>query len=67
MANRTGVAIEHGTLGNNIRRPDILGKNDDSQWVFEMPAACNDDGTAKSVAVISAGDRTVPAGDGRFA
>jgi hypothetical protein len=46
---------------------DILGKNDDGDWVFEMPATCNDDGTAKSVAVMSAGDRTVPAGDGRFA
>ncbi|MGI8711566.1 MAG: SMODS domain-containing nucleotidyltransferase [Acidimicrobiales bacterium] len=46
---------------------DILGKNDDGDWVFEMPATCNDDGTPKSVAVISAGDRAVPAGDGRFA
>lgn len=46
---------------------DILGKNDDGDWVLEMPATCNDDGTAKSVAVISAGDRAVPAGDGRFA
>lgn len=45
----------------------ILGKNDDGDWVFEMPATCNDDGTPKSVAVISAGDRAVPAGDGRFA
>lgn len=45
----------------------ILGKNDDDEWVFEMPAACNEDGTPKSVAVISAGDRAVPAGDGRFA
>lgn len=46
---------------------DIFGKNDDGDWVFEMPATCNDDGTPKSVAVISAGDRAVPAGDGRFA
>ncbi|MBW3537196.1 MAG: nucleotidyltransferase [Actinobacteria bacterium] len=46
---------------------DIFGKNDDDEWVFEMPATCNDDGTARSVAVISAGDRAVPAGDGRFA
>jgi len=46
---------------------DILGKNDDGDWVFEMPASCNDDGTARRVAVVSAGDRTVPAGDGRFA
>jgi hypothetical protein len=46
---------------------EILGKNDDDEWVFEMPAACNEDGTARAVAVISAGDRYVPAGDGRFA
>lgn len=46
---------------------EILGKNDDGDWVFEMPANCNEDGTARSFAVLSAGDRHVPAGDGRFA
>lgn len=46
---------------------EILGKNDDGDWVFEMPASCNEDGTPKTVAVISAGDRAIPAGDGRFA
>jgi hypothetical protein len=46
---------------------DLFGKNDDDEWVFEMPATCNDDGTPRSVAVISAGDRAIPAGDGRFA
>src|SRR5262249_40718024 len=46
---------------------EILGKNDDGDWVFEMPATCNEDGTPKNVAVLSAGDRHVPAGDGRFA
>lgn len=46
---------------------EILGKNDDGDWVFEMPATCNDDGTTKSVTVLAAGDRAVPAGDSRFA
>lgn len=45
---------------------EILGKNDDGDWVFEMPATCNDDGTPKQVALIK-GDRHVPAGDSRFA
>ena len=46
---------------------EILGRNDDGDWVFEMPAACNEDGTAKNVSFISSGDRTIPAGDRRFA
>ncbi|MFP5321566.1 MAG: SMODS domain-containing nucleotidyltransferase [Acidimicrobiia bacterium] len=46
---------------------EILGKNDDGDWVFEMPATCNDDGTPKQVALITKGDRHVPAGDSRFA
>lgn len=46
---------------------EILGKNDDGDWVFEMPATCNDDGTSKQVALITKGDRHVPAGDSRFA
>ncbi len=46
---------------------DILGKNADDEWVFPMPAVCNDDGTRRSVNAIIAGDKHVPAGDGRFA
>ena len=46
---------------------EILGRNDDGDWVFEMPAACNDDGTAKNLTRVSSGDRTIPAGDRRFA
>lgn len=45
---------------------DLLGKTSDGDWVFEMPASCNDDGTKRAVAVV-AGDRKVPAGDRRFA
>ena len=44
----------------------MLGKTTDGDWVFEMPATCNDDGTNRAVGLI-AGDREVPAGDRRFA
>jgi hypothetical protein len=46
---------------------DILGKNSDDEWVFPMPADCNDDGTARAVGGAVAGRKTVPAGDRRFA
>lgn len=46
---------------------DILGKNADDEFVFPMPAACNDDGSRRNLQTIIPGDRTVPAGDGRFA
>ena len=46
---------------------DILGCNAEGVWVMEMPAACNEDGTPKTVSIITPGDRTVPAGDRRFA
>jgi hypothetical protein len=49
---------------------DLLGKSVDDQgdndYVFPMPADCNADGTAKRFASITAGDRTVPAGNRRF-
>lgn len=46
---------------------EVLGRNSAGEWVFEMPAACNEDGTARVVAVLSPGERHVPAGDRRFA
>lgn len=47
---------------------EILGKNDDGEWVLEMPAGCNEDGTSKSLVSVRPGDRTIPAGgDRRFA
>lgn len=50
---------------------EILGKNSDKEWVFPMPATCNDDGTKKSFRTLSgtesAGDLHVPAGNRRFA
>ena len=46
----------------------ILGENDDGEWVLEMPAACNEDGSAKSLHSFTPGDRTIPAGGNpRFA
>jgi hypothetical protein len=45
----------------------IFGQNADDEWVFGVPADCNDDGTARKAAVTMPGDRHVPAGDGRFA
>ena len=38
----------------------------DTGYVFPMPDTCNADGTAKRFTTVSAGDRTVPAGDRRF-
>ncbi len=47
---------------------EILGRNDDDQWVFEMPPGCNEDGTAKELPRVSSpGDPVIPAGDRRFA
>lgn len=48
----------------------LLGKAVDDQgdtdYIFPMPADCNADGTAKRFTVVTAGDRTVPAGNRRF-
>lgn len=45
---------------------ELLGRNDDGDWVFEMPGYCNADGTAKNFSTITSGDRHVPAGSERF-
>lgn len=45
----------------------ILGKNDDGETVFEMPAACNPDGTEKQLIDPKRGALNVPSGDKRFA
>ena len=49
---------------------DLLGKAlddvGDTDYVFPMPDICNADGTAKRFVAVSAGDRTVPAGNRRF-
>ena len=64
-AAETAMAADMCPAAKGFR--EILGRNDDGDWVFEMPAACNEDGTAKNVSFISSGDRTIPAGDRRFA
>ncbi len=46
---------------------EILGRNAEGAWIMEMPPGCHEDGTPKTVSTITAGDRTVPAGDRRFA
>jgi hypothetical protein len=47
-------------LGNAV---DDVG---DTDYVFPMPDTCNADGTAKRFTQVTAGDRTVPAGNRRF-
>ena len=48
----------------------ILGIAVDDQgnqdYVFPMPADCNDDGTARTLAAVRPGDARVPGGDRRF-
>lgn len=46
---------------------DLLGKNSAGNWVFPMPALCNDDGTKRSLVATAAGSAQVAAGGGRFA
>jgi hypothetical protein len=43
---------------------DVLGKNDDGDWVFELPSYCNADGTPQPN--ITSASRAVPAGSARF-
>lgn len=50
---------------------EIFGDTTDGDWVFPMPAECNDDGTKRIFGVLTgnekSGDKEVPAGDRRFA
>lgn len=45
----------------------IMGRNGDDRLVFELPSKCNPDGTEKQLVYPRPGDRSVPAGHGRFA
>ena len=46
---------------------ELLGGNDDHEFVFPMPVDCTEDGQSKAAATpIVAGDRTVPAGNRRY-
>lgn len=67
LATRSEQALEDEKCPAAKVFREILGSVEDGDSVFEMPATCNDDGTAKDLAIIAAGDRHVPAGDSRFA
>lgn len=67
LASKAETALNMALCPSARAFREILGRNDDGDWVFEMPAACNEDGTAKPLHRVSSGDRTIPAGDGRFA
>lgn len=64
LANR---ALEDDRCPAAAAYRECFGKNDDGDWIFPIPADCNDDGTEKNVTSVVAGDRHVPAGDRRFA
>lgn len=68
LASKAETALNMALCPSAKAFREIFGRNDDGDWVFEMPAACNEDGTAKQLhRVSSPGERTIPAGDGRFA
>ena len=70
---RSLVERAQSALGENDRCAsakvfrDLLGRNSDGDVVFPMPSDCNENGTWKAAAAVTAGDRHVPAGDARFA
>ncbi|QOH59674.1 SMODS domain-containing nucleotidyltransferase [Rhodococcus rhodochrous] len=50
-----------------VKFRSLLGGNDDYDYVFPLPADCNDDGSKKATAsLIAPGERRIPAGDRRF-
>jgi hypothetical protein len=71
LATKAEKALEDETCPATLAFREILGRNSDDEWVFPMPAACNDDGTAKSFSTLSAsataGDDDIPPGNRRFA
>ncbi len=67
LASKAEAALEADICPAAKAFQKIFGRNDDNELVFEMPAACNEDGTSKSLIAISPGDRTIPAGNRRFA
>ncbi|MDE0161788.1 MAG: nucleotidyltransferase [Acidimicrobiaceae bacterium] len=67
LASKAETALQMALCPSARAFREIFGRNDDGDWVFEMPAACNEDGTAKPLHRVSSGERTIPAGDGRFA
>ena len=67
LASKAETALNMALCPSAQAFREIFGRNDDGDWVFQMPAACNEDGTAKPLHRVSSGERTIPAGDRRFA
>ena len=67
LASKAETALNMALCPSAHAFREIFGRNGDGDWVFEMPAGCNEDGTAKPLHRVSSGERTIPAGDGRFA
>lgn len=67
LASKAKTALESDDCPAAKAYKEILGCNDDNEWVFEMPAKCNEDGTSRSLTAVSTGERTIPAGNRRFA
>lgn len=65
VASRAASALTAAACPSAKAFQDLLGKNSNNEWVFQMPSYCNPDGTDKPVA--AAASRSVPAGDQRFA
>ena len=67
LAAKAREATKKTTCEAALAYQQILGKNDDGETVFEMPAACNPDGTEKQLVDPQRGALVVPAGNKRFA
>lgn len=67
LAAKARQATKKTTCEAALAYQQILGKNDDGDVVFEMPAACNSDGTEKQLVGQRRGDLVVPAGNRRMA
>lgn len=63
-ADRAEAALGDAACPSAKTFRDLLGKNSNGDWAFEMPSYCNADGTPKPVAAKPT--RSVPAGDKRF-
>lgn len=64
VADRAEAALADESCPSAKTFRDLLGKNSNGDWVFEMPSYCNADGTQKLAAATPT--RSVPAGDKRF-
>ena len=67
LAAKARQATKNTACEASLAYQQILGKNDDGETVFEMPATCNPDGTEKQLVNQRRGDLVVPSGTKRFA